>query len=473
MFYLSEAIGTTHSLCPECFKKIEAKKYIENDKVFLEKSCEEHGEFKTIISHDSDFYERMENFEVDRSKPEEVAEEVEDGCPQDCGLCPEHSQHTCIAVIEVTERCNMSCDICFANSNEDGDYFEPSLEKLREMYETVLEYSEGSSLVQISGGEPTIRDDLPTILQLGRDVGIDHIELNTNGYRIAKDKEFFSQLSDNIDSIYLSFDGTNDEVYEKRYGRPFFDIKKKAIKRCGEEGIGVTLVPTLAADYNLNQVGEIIEFAKNHVPTVNGVHFQPVSLFGRSAEWVDQGNRVDLSMTTKEIEKQTEGEISVENFTPTSCPSVHCDVSSLAILDENNQLMPLTDQKFGASGEVPDIAEKTKSSVEKRWRKKRKEKSQGKENKSSECCSTTEFEASSSCCDSGGWEEFVKNAADNYLTISIMDFQDAWNVETDRVQKCCIHVVTPDNRLIPFCNFNLTDKSGNSLYRDEVYSDYR
>ncbi|WGI17454.1 radical SAM (seleno)protein TrsS [Methanonatronarchaeum sp. AMET-Sl] len=461
-------LGEYKSVCPECLGVIVGEKYIENDEVVLEKKCEEHGVFKTVTSRNSDFYLGMEDFEVDRTKPTSPKTIREEGCPMDCGLCNEHKQHTCIAVLEVTENCDMNCSICFADSKKGGDYYEPSLDQIRDMFETVKERSDGSSLVQISGGEPTIRDDLPEIIRMGREIGIDHIELNTNGVRIARDPEFFKKICDEgIDSLYLSFDGVSDNVYEKRYGKPLLEEKVKAIERAAEAGVGVVLVPTVAKGYNINEVGEIVDFAKELIPAVKGVHFQPVSLFGRSPSWLDEDSRVTLWETAKAIENQTEGQIGVKNFTPTSCPSVHCDVSCLAILDENDEFLPLTDKTLGASGQVGDIAEKTKSSVENRWKGSRC----GCESDPQELLDT--MSSDDSCCEAGGWEDFVRRAMENYLTISIMDFQDAWTHETNRTEKCCIHVVVPDGRMIPFCNFNLTNKNGESLYREKIYSKYR
>ncbi len=463
-----EKIGEYKSVCPECLEPVDGEKYIEEGEVVLEKECTEHGVFRAVTSRNSGFYMDMEEFDVDRTKPSKPMNDGGEDCPLDCGLCSSHKQHTCIAVLEVTENCDMKCSICFADSKSGGSYYEPSIEQIKDMFKTVKERSDGSSLVQISGGEPTTRDDLPEIIRLGREIGIDHIELNTNGHRIARDPEFFREIcEEGIDSLYLSFDGVDDSVYEERYGRPMLEEKVKAIERAAEAGVGVVLVPTVARGYNFDQVGEIVELAKETIPAVKGVHFQPVSLFGRSPGWLGEDSRVTLWETAKAIEDQTEGEIGVNNFTPTSCPSVHCDISCLAILDENNEFLPLTDKTLGASGEVGDIAEKTKSSVESRW----KGSGCGCESDKEELLDS--LSSGDSCCEAGGWEDFVKRAMESYLTISIMDFQDAWTHETERTEKCCIHVVVPDGRMIPFCNFNLTNKKGESLYREPIYSEYR
>lgn len=430
---------------------------MEDGKVYLAKECNKHGLFKVLISDAADFYLEMESFNTNRVKPSRTVTAGGKECPFNCGLCTSHRQHTCIAVLEVTERCDMECSICFADSSaERNSVYEPSLAKVKDMFETVKKYSDGHTLVQISGGEPTVRDDLPEIISIGRKVGIDHIELNTNGKRIAEDSEFFKETVAGIDAVYLAFDSVSDDVYRKRYGMKLFEKKRKAIRRCGDEGIGVVLVPVLAKEYNLHEIGDIIEFAKKNVPTVRGVHFQPITLFGRFPSWVGEKSRVTISEVVKEIENQTGGELKAENFTPTSCPNVHCDASSFSIVNSDKSLFPITHKSLGISGKITDIAEKTKSSVIKRW----------KGESPSESISST-------CCEPGTWGEFVQRAERDYLTVSVMDFQDVWSFEVERAQECCIHVVTPDERLIPFCNFNLTSEDGSSLYRKEIYSKYR
>jgi len=136
--------------------------------------------------------------------------------------------------------------------------------------------------VQLSGGEPTIRDELPTIIVTGKEIGFYHIQVNTNGIRIAQDKEYLERLKESgADLIYLQFDGVSDDVYRTIRGRNLFDLKVRAISNCAEVKIGVVLVPTVIPNVNLHQLGEIVQFAKKWIPTVKGIHFQPVSYFGQ------------------------------------------------------------------------------------------------------------------------------------------------------------------------------------------------
>ncbi|HPT73944.1 MAG TPA: radical SAM protein, partial [Methanomassiliicoccaceae archaeon] len=205
---MSELIGETESLCPECLKVIPAKKIAENDNVYLEKTCPEHGSYKVLIWRGVADYKNLSSYAPVPSKPGKVAVKKEDiVCPLDCGLCEEHRQHTCLVVLEVTNDCNLKCPICFASANE-RYHFNPTMDEIRKMYQTAIDHVDDPICVQLSGGEPTIRDDLPEIVRMGKEMGISFIEVNTNGYRLANDIEYLRKLKEaGVDSLYFSFDG--------------------------------------------------------------------------------------------------------------------------------------------------------------------------------------------------------------------------------------------------------------------------
>jgi uncharacterized radical SAM superfamily Fe-S cluster-containing enzyme len=477
-----EPISTVESLCPECLGIISGIKYVEDGKVYINKNCPDHGSFTTIISEDVGHYRQMEEcFDVKRSRARESLTDIERGCPLDCGLCPSHKQDTCLAVVEVTDRCDMGCAYCFASSSMDKS-LDPDMETIRFMFETVKKCQNKPTCIQISGGEPTMRDDLPEIIRMGKEVGIDHIELNTNGRRIATDQDYFNRIaSAGIDAIYLGFDGVSDDIYKQRTGKKLFDFKTEVINKCEKVGIGVVLVPLVARNYNLHQVGKIIEFAGSRVPTVRGVHFQPVFYSGRAPS--GREGRITILELLREIEKQTNGQIKVENFTPSLMPHAHCGATCLAVID-NGGFLPLTNISLGAVKSASDVASKTKKSIMGRW--KGSEKDTQKSSCAdmlikSSCCEKpiSQLTVKGSCCEKpitevipnnsrlgGGWADFIEKSMNSYLTISTMAFQDVWSYERDRVENCCIHVVTRDGKFIPFCNYNMTDCNGKFLYRN-------
>lgn len=453
---MSEKIGETTALCPVCMKTIKADKIAEDDDcVYIVKTCPEHGTWKVKIWSGVEHYKYLYEFAAVPKTPIKFAVHDIKDCPHDCGLCDRHMQHSCLNVVEVTNHCNLNCPICFATANGCGYDYHPDMETLRGMFKTVVEYVKSPRCVQLSGGEPTVRDDLPEIVKMAKEEGIEHIEVNTNAVRIAKDFDYLKKLKEaGVDDFYMQFDGTKDEIYLKTRGKALFDVKKKAIENCSQVGIGITLVVTVSPDINLDHVGDIIRFAASNVPTVKGVHFQPIAYFGRYPIDPQDENRVTLPALAHEIEVQTKGMLKADNFLPTSCSNVHCDMKSLSVVLPDHSLFPLTTMALGPPTKTDNVADKTRTEVSQFWRY---------------IEDTMDGEDKERDTDDNSWKSFVDRAKTHYLTVSAMAFQDVWTGEVERWERCCIHVVTLDGKLIPFCLFNVTSKDGTTLYRKKTF----
>ncbi|MFQ7549864.1 MAG: radical SAM protein [Blautia marasmi] len=183
-------LGYTESVCPVCLKKLEARKVRIGNQVFLEKSCPEHGDFRALIWNGAPAYE---TFDRERcfTAPVAPAAASDKGCPEDCGLCPEHRQRTCCVLLEVTNRCNLECPVCFAASQaensakQDFSLNEPDLENIRHRFQAMMHMG-GPFNIQLSGGEPAMRDDLAHIIRMGKETGFPFFQLNTNGIESGK-----------------------------------------------------------------------------------------------------------------------------------------------------------------------------------------------------------------------------------------------------------------------------------------------
>jgi 7,8-dihydro-6-hydroxymethylpterin dimethyltransferase len=443
---LLEISPGTRSLCPACFRIITARKIEENDKIYLEKTCPEHGGYKVLIwRQNARHYTDWAKGSVRGSGAVRNYSNITRGCPYDCGLCPEHRTRACATVIEVTDNCNLACPVCFANA-ERKQIKEPGIVVIREMYQSVLE-GVGACTIQLSGGEPTLRDDLPEIAALGRELGFKHILINTNGIRIAQDLDYLRRIkSSGAGTIYLQFDGTNDGVYHSIRGQNLFDIKTRALANCALINIGVVLVPTVIPGINDQQLGNIIQFAKEWMPVVKGVHFQPVSYLGRYPHTPVDSDRITIPDIIAALETQTGGEIKVSDFLPRHVEESHCGFSGIFVLTEEGKLQALTgivgehEDKRKSSGEIPE--ESTRRFMAQHW------------------------QIDDCCCQTGDNISFIDRILLYNLTISGMPFQDVWNLDLERLHSCCIHVVTQDKRIIPFCAYYLTDANGRRLYSD-------
>ncbi len=372
-----EIVRETMSLCPECLTQIPAQFYVDpsNNWVMLRKTCPDHGEFKDKISIDADEYKWHMNFteeigsmsgESISTKPCEVSsgiKKTEKGCPYDCGICENHKSAPCICLIDVTNRCNLACPICFANASAKGYVVEPSFDEIIRIMEHFRSMKPTPAvLLQFAGGEPTLRDDLPDITRKGKEMGFLDIMVSTNGIRIAKNIDYLQQLKDaGLDTVYLQFDATDaPEVWKKVRGVNLWPIKKKAVENIRKVGgITLMLVPVIAKGVNDSQVGPIMEFAKENKDICGGVVFQPVSLCGR----ISFEELMDLRYTTSDlkvdINKATNNMITkfyplatsakftgllawfddVPNWSSTSHHD--CGFATIGIINKNNEWEPI------------------------------------------------------------------------------------------------------------------------------------
>jgi len=446
---MKEILKETESLCPVCLKRIPAGIVAENNKVYLEKSCPGHGDYKVIIwRNDAEHYLKWAKFGGDRipTGPKKRLTEHNGGCPYDCGICPDHEQDTSSAAIMTTNRCNLHCPICFTYGDE-GPVYEPSLDSIKRMYQVVLDTC-GTYPVELCGGEPTVRDDLPQVIAAGKEMGFDHIQINTNGIRLAKDKEYLSRLKEaGATTIYLQFDGVTDEVYRYTRGTSLFDLKVQAINNCAEVKIGVTLVPTVIPKVNFEQIGDIIRFAKRWVPTVKGVYFQPISYFGRYSGTPGDSDRLTIPDILRAIEEQTQGELRESNFVPPVCEHPHCSFSGFFILMEDGRLLATTHLQPRQINE--DGAEHSRRFAKQYWR--------FVEEDDVQLYPPSQYEPTS-------FNSFFQRLQREYLYISGMAFQDVWNIDLERLKRCCIHIVTFTGKMVPLCAKYLTSVDGQRLY---------
>jgi uncharacterized radical SAM superfamily Fe-S cluster-containing enzyme len=438
-------------VCPSCLARVDAHRVRVDDDVYLRKTCPDHGTFQTIVWRGR--YPDFEGWARPKlpAYPDRPSTPVDRGCPFDCGMCPDHRQQTCTALLEVTGRCDLRCAFCFADAGVCPSD-DPSLAVVESWFRALLD-SNGPCNVQLSGGEPTMRDDLAAVVELGRSMGFEFIQLNTNGLRLAKDPDYVRGLArSGLSSVFLQFDGTDDEIQQSMRGRRLLDRKRAAIAACADNDLGVVLVPTLVPGINTDDIGGIIDFALEHFPAVKGVHFQPVSYFGRYPEAPTDDRRFTIPDVIRAIGEQTGGRVTPESITTSGCENALCSLHGNFVVMPDGALRPWTKHQSGACcapTSAAEGAEKTRGFVADHW------------------SAGGAFIPLSSIGDArmGDWDVFLARKETHTFTISGMAFQDAWNLDLDRLRECCIHTVSPDGRIIPFCAYNLTDRFGRAMYR--------
>lgn len=458
---LPEFLSSTEALCPQCLRRLPARRERRGREVWLCRVCPEHGQAEAVIWRGGPEFESWRRPKIP-SAPPVVEARADWGCPFDCGLCPEHGQHTCTAVVEVTQRCDLRCPVCYASS---GESFAPDptaaalAARLADLRRTA-----GACNLQLSGGEPTSRDDLPEIIAAARAQGFGLVQLNTNGLRLALEPGYAERLADaGLQSVFLQFDGPDEACIMLR-GRPLFEEKLATLDACARADLGVVLVPTLLRGVNEHALGEILRLALSRIPTVRGVHFQPASTFGRFPGGAYETQREAQRETQRDTQRltlpevlsllvaQSGGMLRAEDFHPPGCEHERCSFSSRFTVEDGGNLVPVSDGGCCEPGPLraAEGARLAKSAVARQW-----------------ASAPTLSTAPTTTPPRDDFERFLaQRGAGKRFSISCMAFQDAWTLELERVRGCCIHTQASDGRLVPFCLYNLTATDGTTLYRE-------
>jgi len=440
----------TLSLCPECLRRVDAKIVFENDKVYMLKRCPEHGTFKVLIADDVEYYKNIRNYNKPSETPYTFNTKTHYGCPYDCGLCPDHEQHSCLTVLEVTDRCNLTCPTCYAGSSPHYGRHR-TLDEVKKMLDTIVKNEKEPDVVQISGGEPTIHPQFFEILDYAKSLPIRHLMLNTNGIKIAKDKEFVARLKSYTPDfeIYLQFDSFKEEVLQQMRGAKLTEIRKQAIANLNEVNLSTTLVVTLQKGQNDNEIGQIIRYALQQ-KCVRGVTFQPTQIAGRLDNFNPETDRLTLTEVRRKILEQA------PVFNGDDLIPVPCNPDALVMgyaLKLDGAVFPLTRYVNPA-----DLLDNSKNTIV-------YEQDEQLHGKMIELFSTgnsvevaEENLKSIMCCLPN--IDAPNLGYDNLFRIIIMQFIDAYNFDVRAIKKSCVHIVDKDYKIIPFETMNL-------FYRDD------
>ena len=440
------------SVCTTCLRRVEAKILIKDDRAYLEKWCPVHGRERVLVAEDAAYYRKSrEVFIKPPELPQRFNTEQRWGCPYDCGLCPEHMQHSCLTLIEVTDHCNLRCPICYADSGPHRPGFR-DLATIERMLDAVVANEGEPDVVQISGGEPTIHPEFFAILDAARRRPIRHLMVNTNGLRIAKEPGFAKRLAEYQPGfeLYLQFDSLRDEVHQELRGARLGEIRRRALDALNEHDVSTTLVVTVKNGLNDHELGEIVEFALAQ-PCVRGVTFQPIQQAGRLEGYDSERDRLTLTGVRNRILAQT------KVFAPEDLIPVPCNPDCLAMayaLKLEGAVLPLTrfvsPETLVAKGRNTIVVERDEE-----LRAHVFELFATNHSPESQACSLSDL----LCC-----LPQVKAPKElgykNVFRVLIMQFIDAQSFDLRAVKKSCVHIAQPDGRIIPFDTYNI-------FYRDE------
>jgi len=481
-----EISATVPSLCPVCLKAVDARIFQEGESVMIEKHCSEHGDFKDIYWSDASLYRRFMRFKLESMNLDSSSGSSPDtrpACPADCGLCENHRAHTLLGNIDVTNRCNLSCPICFADAGASSP--EPSLDDIRAMMKLLADEKPSPCYaVQFSGGEPTLRDDLPEMVSMARDMGFTQIQVASNGLILSKDAELCRRLVNaGLCTVYLQFDGVTEEPYAINRGRgDLLSVKLKAIENLRAAGLNsVVLVPTVVKGVNDGQLGDIVKFASEKVGIINGIVYQPVSFAGRIDAAERLAKRITIPDVLARLEEQTDGEITKKDFYPVSFVdpiarliekerglampvfSAHpCCGAGTYVYSDGGRLIPIT-RFLDVEGLLEwirlELADYDESTLGRLKRKGMILRVLPKFIDNANAPADLNFKDMILAIFRSGTTDSLASFAKKSLFVGIMHFQDLYNLNLEKLPWCAIHYALPDGRLVPFCSYNTVHRS--------------
>lgn len=452
---------TTSSICSTCLHPVEAKIIFKDNHVYMDKWCPAHGVERVLVSDDVSYYRLCrEVFVKHPEMPQIFNTKMEYGCPYDCGLCPDHMQHSCLSIVEITDNCNLNCPVCYAESGTHRQTHKSFADVLK-MLDTVVANEGEADVVQLSGGEPTLHPDFWAIMDAAKARPIKHVMINTNGIVLAQDAEFVKRLATYAPGVevYLQFDSLRAEVHKVLRGADLTRIRQQALANLNAVGLSTTLVMTLKKGLNDDEIGSVIDFALTQ-PCVRGVTLQPIQDAGRVENYDPRLHRLTVSEIRRKITEQT------DIFTLQDIVPVPCNPDTLAMayaLKSADKVVPLTrylDPQTLVEGSGNTIVferdEALKSSMKDQIFK---------------LFSTNHSPESQANCLSELMCCLPLISApqalryDNVFRVLIVQFMDAYSLDVRALKKSCIHFAQPNGQMIPFESYNLLYRSDDRLSR--------
>ncbi len=472
---IDRAVRETRSVCPECDKIIAAELVERDGQLLMVKTCPEHGLFETLYWSSAEDYSRIMAFQ---HLPEEGRLRNKE-CPSECGPCKEHKGSPLIALIDITNRCDLTCPICFSESKLQMEHkVEPTMAEIEAMLAQLKERGTPERMtVQFSGGEPTLREDLPDMIRLARRLGYGRIEINSHGLRLATDSEYAGVLKEaGLTAVGLQFDGLDDEIYKFNRGAKLFAQKQKAVDAARRVGLGIVLVVTLTKGLNDKEIGDIIRFAAHNRDVIKRVVAQTLTFYGRATQFDVQEMRSTPYDFMSCLEDQTGGAIKRSDFYPVGAmlPVAEffeqltgkkqeklythpcCNVATYIYVNKKDEsLVPLS--KLVQVEPILALMDEGAKAMKagQGWRRSLiKWKYAGRLLWSAltEVSNPVFRQVLVNSLFRGSYDPM--SDLDDVLMVSCVHHMDKWNFDVERVETCSIHFLTADGNQVPFCSYN-------------------
>jgi uncharacterized radical SAM superfamily Fe-S cluster-containing enzyme len=462
--------------CTSCGEPAEALVIERGGRIYQRLRCKAHGDTEHLTLSDSRLYHKLEGWNT----------RVFASASSPAGVDEEEGKAPLLAVIDLTNRCNLHCPVCFAEAGNGGSYF-LELETVRGMLRALVERpGQPCRHIQFSGGEPTLHPQFLEILGVAREMGFDHIQVATNGTRFVH-PDFVRRCEDaGLQTLYLQFDGMSDDVYLALRGQRLLAQKLRVYSNIVRTNMRVVLVPTIVAGVNVDQLGPIFRFALEHSHHTTGISVQPMAATGRVKLLRPTDVTFNLADLALEFSRQTgltrvpddwiplnaltmltRGVARLRGDAPQSpACDAHCSIGTYFYIDDNNRptcLMDFLDLErlLLAAGELRAP--------------------EGRGRLLQRISALTQLKQLSSCFDANrapdglsflrllrgldGWEDKSVGRARrwfkrgfNGMFVAGMHFMDSTNYSARRVRRCIIKYATTDGRVLSFCRYNAGER---------------
>lgn len=457
-------LGLARSTCPDCLRLIDAKIMTDGSRVYFDKYCPEHGRSGALVSEDLEYWLKAREFAAPGSVPGRFSTEVSKGCPDDCGLCPGHQQHTCHPIVEITDHCNLNCPVCFVENRARG-FLETG--KFKKIVDGLIASEGRLENITFSGGEPSLHPDFFELADMADRPEVARVSLVTNGIRIADDTGFCELLKSRDIYVILQWDGPDDDIHARLRGRPLADTRERALSNLETYGIATQLIYTAARGVNEDRIGTAVRLMleKEHILSLS---VQPLVMSG---DFGDPMDRITVPGVIRALAEQTDGILRKEDFIPLPCSNPECVsltyllaldggdyvpfprfadmrkylhlLRSSATIEPNYEvetaLHEIIADLWSTAGEVPDNERVTRAlrrAVMEMFP------AQGETDR----------------------RELIRASERQAKSVFIHHYMDRHNFDLARVVKCCHHYPRPDGKIMPICAFNLFHRETEELW---------
>lgn len=467
-------LGTTRGICPVCNDIADAKIYAENNRVYLEKYCIVHGKNAALISSDYDYYKQSHQYIRPGQMQKKYFGDKKNGCPLDCGLCPDHEQHICMPVLEITGNCNLNCPICIAHENHRQNL---SIDDVKSMTESLLASETRIDVLNISGGEPMIHPEYKEIIEYLLSVDqITKLSVSTNGLMLLEQDDLLDFHKERSVIISLQLDGSRKETYTRLRGKDLLEKKQRIVDLLLSRDLVFSLITTIARGINdtMEDIKYVYDlFIENE--NILSLLFQPLVYKKMLASTYNVMDRITIPDVIGLVSEASGNAIAKYDFMPLPCCNANCFSLVHLLQYEDNRFIPfkrllnrdryietIKNRSFFGSDE--ESFDEIKDTIFALWTESDNLGDEMKETSEKALKSIRQIikDIRKAQCECGTFNsgKTFDIASRKIKSIFIHHFMDADTFDLTRVRRCCSVYPKPDGRFYPMCTYN-------NIYRDK------